>query len=334
MNVLVMGGSRFNGLVLVEALVAEGHRVYTFNRGVTNTDLPRGVQQLHGDRKDQASLAEALRGLEFDVVHDTSAYLLEDVQSLIELVRGSTGHYIFASTCAVYAPKHGILPIGEDHELTSSQSEGASYGRNKILCERYLIEEYRKNGLPASITRYPMVYGPHNFSPHREALMFKRLLDGRPILIPGDGTTLSHLSYVRDQAKALVKMMLNQRTFGQAYNMASREYTSDQGYVETLAEIAGVEPHTVNLSPDLTDEAYASIPYPFMQRHGVRQVDWRENSLFSTRKFEEHVGYAQEHSFKAGMSETYEWLQRENVLEKLDVDLSAEDSMIAKARAS
>jgi nucleoside-diphosphate-sugar epimerase len=329
-----MGGSRFNGLALVEALLSDGHRVTTFNRGVTNTDLPRGVHQLHGDRKDPASLADCLRGLEFDVVHDTSAYVLDDVRSLIDLVRGKIGHYIFASSCAVYAPKHGILPIAEDHELNLSQSEGASYGRNKILCERYLIEENRGTGLPASITRYPMVYGPRNFSPHREALMFTRLIKGRPILIPGDGTTLSHLSYVKDQASALVKMMLNPRTFGQAYNMASRDYVSDQGYVEALASIVGVEPDMVKLSPQLTDEAYASIPYPFMQRHGVRQVDWRENSLFSTRKFEEHVGYAQEHSFMAGMTETFEWFEREGVMDRIDVDFAAEDGMIAKARSS
>jgi nucleoside-diphosphate-sugar epimerase len=145
---------------------------------------------------------------------------------------------------------------------------------------------------------------------------------------------LSHLSYVHDQATAVRTMMLNPRTFGQAYNMASREYCSDEGYVEALAEIVGVEAQKVFMSPELTDEAYRTIPYPVMQRHGVRLVDWRENSVFSTRKFEEHVGYAQEHSFKAGMAETYEWFQREGVHEKMSIDFTHEDAMLAKARGS
>lgn len=331
MKVLVLGGSRFNGLALVESLVAAGHDVTTFNRGITNTDLPRGVHQLHGDRKNAETVKELFNGLEFDAIHDTSAYVLEDVQSIVESFRGRIGHYIFASSCAVYFPVHKVLPITEDADLNLSEAPNNNYGRNKVICERYLVEQYRENGFPASITRYPMVYGPRNFSLVREALMFKRLEEGRPILVPGDGTTLSHLSYVRDQATAVTKMMFNPRTFGQAYNMASTEYISDDGYVETLADIVGVSAETVHMSPELTDEAYASIPYPIMQRHGVRLVDWRENSIFSTRKFEEHVGYAQEHSFKAGMAETFEWYKHERVAETLEHNFSDEDGFLARA---
>jgi 2'-hydroxyisoflavone reductase len=107
-----MGGSRFNGLALVEELHRHGHEVYTFNRGQTNTDLPRGVHQLYGDRKDPASLAAAIGGIDFDVVHDTSAYLLEDVQSMYDIIKGRVGHYIFASSCAVYDPHFRL-----DHAL-------------------------------------------------------------------------------------------------------------------------------------------------------------------------------------------------------------------------
>ena len=329
-----MGGSRFNGLALVESLVAAGHDVTTFNRGVTNTDLPRGVTQLHGDRKDHEGLRATLEGHDFDVIHDTSAYVLDDVTSLVEIYRGRIGHYIFASSCAVYEPVHKILPIPEDSPFNLSEAANNNYGRFKVHCERYLVAQHRENGFPASITRYPMVYGPRNFSPTREALMFKRLQEKRPILIPGDGTTLSHLSYVHDQATAVRTMMLNPRTFGQAYNMAGKEYCSDDGYVDTLADIVGVSAEKVHMTPQLTDEAYATIPYPIMQRHGVRLVDWRENSVFSTRKFEEHVGYAQEHSFKAGMAETFEWYLREGVGEKMTPDFSHEDAILAKARGS
>jgi nucleoside-diphosphate-sugar epimerase len=328
-----MGGSRFNGLALVEELVRAGHEVSTFNRGRTNTDLPRGVKQLYGDRKDHAALKETLSGLSFDVVHDTSAYTLDDVESMVEVLKGRTGHYIFASSCAVYDPVYEkILPINEDTPLNWSEAASNNYGRNKAICETYLVEQYRAHGFPASITRYPMVYGPRNFSPHREALTFTRLLMGRPTLIPGDGTTLSHLSYVRDQATALRKMMLNPRTFGQAYNMASTEYYSDESYVDIMAEIAGVTPEKVFLSPHLTDEAYSTMPYPLMQRHGVRLVDWRKNSVFSTRKFEEHVGYAQEHTFVGGMTETYEWFRREGIYERMEIDFSHEDALLARAK--
>ncbi|GHU36148.1 hypothetical protein AGMMS50256_32340 [Betaproteobacteria bacterium] len=203
-----------------------------------------------------------------------------------------------------------------------------------MLCEQYLIAQYREHGFPVSITRYPMVYGPRNSTPVREALMFKRLQEKRPVLIPGDGATLSHLSYVFDQATAACAMMLNPRTFGQAYNMAGREYHSDEIYVDVLADIVGVTPEKVYMSPDLADEAYRTMPYPVMQRHGVGLVDWRESSVFSTRKFEEHVGYAQEHTFRAGMAETFEWYMRERIGEHMTTDFSREEAILAKALTS
>ena len=39
MRVLVMGGTRFNGLALVRELVKHGHEVTTFNRGLTEAVL-------------------------------------------------------------------------------------------------------------------------------------------------------------------------------------------------------------------------------------------------------------------------------------------------------
>ena len=123
---------------------------------------------------------------------------------------------------------------------------------------------------------------------------------------------------------------MNRRTFGEAYNVASTQYYTDEGYVDTLADIVGKTANKVFVPPDLADDAYANMPYPLMQRHGVRLVDWRKNSVFSTRKFEEHVGYVQEHSFKDGMAETYEWYRREGLLEKSDFDFSHEDKLLAR----
>ena len=80
MKVLVMGGTRFNGLALVRELVKHGHEVTVFNRGQTDAALPRSVRRLYGDRHDHAALIETLGGETFDCVHDVSAYTPDDVQ--------------------------------------------------------------------------------------------------------------------------------------------------------------------------------------------------------------------------------------------------------------
>jgi len=325
-----MGGSRFNGLAIVEELLMEGHEVAVFNRGQTNTDLPRGVQQIRGDRKDRDSLRSALQNERFDVVQDTSAYVLEDVEWMTEIFEGRVGHYIFASSCAAYMHDYRMLPVHEEFPLNPDPGSHNDYGRNKGICERFLIDRFRKTGFPASITRYPMVFGPRNGNRFREGLMFERLTRGRQILIPGDGTVIGHLSYVKDQARSCVRMMLNPRTFGEAYNLAGPDYYTDEGYVDTLAGIVGVEAKKIFMPPDVTEEAYQTLPYPVFQRHGARLVHWSKSSIFSTRKFEEHVGYRQEHTFYSGMVESYEWHLKEGKDRYLDHDFSGEDAFIAR----
>ena len=70
MRVLVMGGTQFNGLALVNELVRTGHDVTILNRGVTKADIPRSVRRLQGDRTDHARMRELFANEEFDCVHD------------------------------------------------------------------------------------------------------------------------------------------------------------------------------------------------------------------------------------------------------------------------
>ena len=143
MRVLVMGATRFNGLALVRELVKHGHEVTTFNCGQSEAVLPRGVRRLYGDRTEHARLREVLGDEEFDCVQDMSAYTLEDVRSMDEVFRGRIGHYIFASSTAIYAASK-ILPIRETHPVDRSERQ-IEYGINKLLCEDYLVD-----GLPAA----------------------------------------------------------------------------------------------------------------------------------------------------------------------------------------
>jgi 2'-hydroxyisoflavone reductase len=127
-KVLVMGGSRFNGLSLVNHLVGAGHQVTVVNRGRSAGDLPSAVRRLVADRTDHAQLREALAGEEFDCVHDVSAYHPSDVETMIELLEGRVGHYVFVSSTVIYAPSD-LLPITEEHPVDRSERQ-IEYGLN------------------------------------------------------------------------------------------------------------------------------------------------------------------------------------------------------------
>ena len=111
MKVLVVGGSQFNGFALVQELVRRGHDVTVVNRGRTDAPFPDGVRRLTADRTDRARLADVLAGDEYDCVHDMCAYHPADVETMIELLRGRVGHYVFVSSTVIYA----ALVAAADH---------------------------------------------------------------------------------------------------------------------------------------------------------------------------------------------------------------------------
>ncbi len=63
MDLLILGGTRFLGLHLVEAALERGHRVTLFNRGLSRPDLFPDVERLAGSRDGDLS---ALRGRRWD----------------------------------------------------------------------------------------------------------------------------------------------------------------------------------------------------------------------------------------------------------------------------
>jgi nucleoside-diphosphate-sugar epimerase len=353
MKVLVMGGTRFNGLALVHELARTGHEVTVLNRGRSAAPLPASVRRLAADRSDHGALRQALGGEEFDCVHDVSAYHPTDVEVMIDLLDGRVGHYVFVSSTVIYASSD-LLPITEDHPVDRSGRQ-SEYGLHKLLCEDRLVQAHRQRRFPATTVALSMVFGPRNFVPDREQRMFVRLLSGRPVLVPGDGTTLGQVGYVDDQARALRMMMGNPLTFGRRYNLTGDQYFSDDGYVDTLASVVGVEPHKVHVPPDLFDDLWdGRVPLPgdsdgagepgtgesgslrrrllltgLVQRLAPNLHRWNRNILFSTDRLRRDTGWAPEFGFRAMAEETYEWFRRDSVGEQSSFDFAWEDAIVA-----
>ena len=359
MKVLVMGGTAFNGLALVRELVRTGHDVSVCNRGKTAADLPRSVSRLVADRTDPDALRGALAGRDWDCVFDISAYRPEDAQLMCELLRGRTGHYVFASSTVIYAPSD-LLPITEDHPLDRSERQNA-YGLNKIRCEEILLREHRERGFPATIAAFSMVFGPNNIIPDREQRMFVRLARGRPVLIPGDGTTLGQIGHVDDEARALRMMAGRSVTFGRRYNLSGGDLFSDEGYVDTFARVVGVLPEKLFLPAEWMDDIYAgrmSLSGRPMQVNidtrggyddraavlfGVQRIlqrlaphlhHWNRSVFFSIDRLRRDLGWEPEYTFPAAVAQTWDWMQREGLDRTRDFDFGFEDDLIARLRSA
>ena len=361
MNVLVMGGTQFNGLALVHELARAGHNVTILNRGKTEAALPAGVHRLLCDRSDHDALRSTLRGQDWDCVYDISAYRPEDVATMIEALEGRTGHYIFASSTVIYA-QTDLLPITENHAVERGPDQNP-YGLNKLLCEDLLWEAWRTRRFPASIAAFSMVFGPHNIIPEREQRMFKRLLLGRKVMLPGRGRTVHQVGYVRDEARALRAMMQKETTFGKRYNMTGADTFSDEGYVDTFAEVMGLDPGSVekvSIPAQVMDDIYAgkialsdrSMEVKvdtgakrdprgealfqvnrIIQRLAPNIHHWDRSVFFSIDRLKEDTGWQPEYTFRAAVEETWEWMQSSGRHQSVDFDFGFEDHLLERIEA-
>jgi nucleoside-diphosphate-sugar epimerase len=334
MKVLVMGGTRFNGLALVHELHKHGHEVAILNRGVTGAVIPPAVRRLTADRNDPGALREAVGDEEYDCVQDISGYNLEQVRTLVEILKGRVGHYIFASSTVTYAATR-LLPIRETSPVDATPRQN-DYARNKLECEAYLFRLYRQERFPATSVPFSMVFGPHNIIPDREQRMFQRLLLGRPILVPGDGSTVGMVGHVDDEARALRMMMGNPITFGKRYNLTGKDAYSDDGYVDTFAGVVGVAPRRVYVPPAVMDELWAGDPQAmFRAAHLIQKVAphihrWNSIVFFSVDRLCADIGWEPEYGFRAAVEQTYEWYRREGLDKTREFDFSFEDALLER----
>lgn len=354
MKILVMGGTSFNGLALVRELAKTGHDVTICNRGKTEAKIPHGVARIACDRMDVDSLRSALGGQDYDAIYDISAYTPQDVESMVDLFRGRTGHYVFASSTVIYAPTD-LLPITEDHTVDRGEFQN-DYGMNKLLGEDILLREWRENAFPCSIVAFSMVFGPNNIIPDREQRMFMRMVKGRKVLIPGDGTTLGMVGHVDDQARAMRMMLQNPKTFGRRYNLTGDDYYSDNGYVDTIADVLGADPERVHIPAQVMDDLWAgkievggkpntessnTVRANFdrrsaqlfrlqslIQRLAPNLHHWNRSVLFSVERMKQDTGWEPEYNFKSAVEQTWEWFQREGLDKTRDFDFTFEDQLL------
>ena len=306
MNTLVLGGSQFIGLHLVRRLVEQGHRVTVLNRGVTPVEYPAGVERLRADRQDGAGVKGALAGASFDVVFDISGYTRDDVKLAMEALKGRIGHYLFCSSGVVYAP-NPLLPISEEIPILRDP-KGRMYSLNKVACEDYLNEASQKYGFSVTHIRPTNVYGPGNSNAAREFAYFARLEQGRRVLLPAYGLPVIPWAYVEEVAQGFLKAMGNPVAYGEAFNIASAEAVTLQGWIQLLGEVVGVTSHVVSVPPEL--ESYVRWTPDFPPPPDNFPIEWPRSRVISIEKAKRMLGYVP-CPLRRGFEETYKWYQEQ-----------------------
>lgn len=317
MKTLILGGTRFNGLALLEELVRRGHDVAVLNRGTTPVELPADVERLRGDRNDPDSMQKALAGRSFDAVFDVSGYTPDQVRGALSALGDRSGHYIYTSSTAAY---YGALiyPIKE-YDRLMSDARGGTYGWEKVQCERIVAEWSQTTGTQFSVVRPAYVYGPRNNLQMREPSYFYRLEHNKPLLLPTRGIPLAHLVHVEDLAQIFAQCLDNPRAYGQTYNGVGPDYVSLRGWFATMAAAVGVEADVVQVPDDLT---------PMMKSFSYQT---RRCVIYSLDKITRDLDYKPKYDIWAGMRNSYEWY-KQTLSGTFTWDLTEDEAILQEMR--
>ncbi len=112
MKILVLGGTRFFGVHLVNTLLLQGHEVAVATRGNAKPRFIAPVEAIRVDRIQEESMRAVFSGREFDVVYDDLAYCSNDVKNALETVR--CRRYIMVSSISVYELKENTRETDYD----------------------------------------------------------------------------------------------------------------------------------------------------------------------------------------------------------------------------
>src|SRR5487761_347123 len=250
LKVLFIGGTGVISSACVrEAVASHDIELYVLNRGKSATwGVPDGVTELRGDAREAATVREVIEGYDFDCVVDFVAFTPDHVRADLDLFRERTSQYVFISTASAYQTPPSRLPVTESTPLRNPYWQ---YSRDKIACEDLLVAQYRETGFPATIVRPSHTYDMTKTVLSGGWTALNRMINGKPVIVHGDGASLWTVTHNTDFARAFVPLLGHPRTLGEAFHITSDDVLTWDQIAYALGAALGVLPRLVHVPSDV-----------------------------------------------------------------------------------
>ncbi len=184
------------------------------------------------------------------------------------------------------------LPVDESHPIDPVDYNGIS----KRAGELYHLVAHRIFGLNACSLRMTNVYGPRmrcrdghlNFI----GLWIRRIIEGKPIPVYGQGTQIRDPNFVDDVVEAILLAAANPVSNGQVYNLGGSEAVRLIDLADRMIEVAGGGSRMLTPFPE--------------ERRRIDIGDYQAN--FS--KIQRHLGWQPRVSLTAGLTRTIDFFRQ------------------------
>ena len=267
MKVLFIGGTGTISSAISRLGLELGWDLYHLNRGSRKAEFAE-VTQINCDVRTESALSireklEKLigQGKRFDVAADFIGFVPEHVQKDFDIFNGLCGQYIFISSASAYQKPPSSYLVTESAPLSNPLW---TYSRDKIACEEFLMQKYRECGFPITIVRPSHTYdersvplGVHGKNGSWQVI--KRMLDGKQVIIHGDGTSLWTITHNSDFAHAFVRLAGNVHAIGEAVHITSDESVTWNQIYRIIADALNVQLKAVHVASDFLDECSGGL---------------------------------------------------------------------------
>jgi UDP-glucose 4-epimerase len=300
-RVIVTGGAGFIGSHIVDKCIEAGYEVAVIDNLVTGkrTNVNPAATFYKVDIRDAATLSRVFAEVKpVAVCHQAAlanvrgsleypdAYAEVNILGTLRLLEAARNNGVQKFTIA----STGGAIYGNQTELPTREGSDAHpldpYGVSKLACEHYLFTYRHNYGLDYCALRYGNVYGPRQ-DPYGEAgvvaIFTRKMIDGRPTMINGDGTQSRDFIYVGDVARA--NLLALEKGSG-IYNIGTGKPTSINQVFQQLVTLT---------------------EYKHPELHGPQKPGEVHISCIDPGRARAELGWEATVSLAAGLTETVTW---------------------------
>ncbi len=314
-KILITGGLGFIGSMLAKRLVEIGAEITIvdslipkYGGNLWNVEGIRDKVKINiSDVRDDHSMKYLVQGMDYlfnlagqtshtDSMNDPYTDLEINARAQLSILEACKKYnrdikVIFASTRQMYGiPQY--LPVDERHSLSPVDVNGI----NKMAGEWYHLVYHNVHGIRSTVLRLTNTYGPHmRIKDARQTFLgiwIRRIIEGEPILIFGDGKQVRDFNYVDDVIDAMLLAAENDDANGMIYNMGSDDPITLKNTAELMIKANG-------------SGSYKIVPFP-EDRKAIDIGDYYGDY----RKIRSRLGWKPKIPLEHGLGRTLEFYQK------------------------